>query len=317
MKTRSILWIGAAALGGAACFVLLQTYQAPALAPAPMSRSEPKLFSFVRSMEGTQPDGNFKPAASDTAVSNHALRRLFDYYLSAIGEQSVESIRIEIERALEQKLSPIETYRAKKLLMRYLAYKRDLFYVEKNLTVAGSQAVMARERLTAMQQARKRFFGDLEVSEMFGFDDAYDEDAVARLEISEDKTLTIEQKQEKFAMLDQVLAPALRQAREAPLQAIRLDEAAANMRAQGSSEDDIYRMRAAAVSPEAAARLAAVDQEQIVWKNRIAAYLAERKKLLNVSGLSGTNLSTAIQQLRDAQFNTDEQMRLQVYEQGS
>ena len=87
------------------------------------------------------------------------------------------------------------------------------------------------------------------------------------------------------------------------------------MRAQGASQDDIYRMRAAALTPEAAARLAEVDQEEAAWKSRIASYLAERKSTLATSvKLSDAERDTALQQLRQARFTADEQKRLAAYE---
>jgi lipase chaperone LimK len=76
-------------------------------------------------------------------------------------------------------------------------------------------------------------------------------------------------------------------------------------------EQEVYQMRAKAVSPEAAARLALVDQEEAAWKAKIAEYLAARNKL---QGLPEANRIAAIQQLRDARFSQEGQARLSAYE---
>lgn len=76
-------------------------------------------------------------------------------------------------------------------------------------------------------------------------------------------------------------------------------------------EQEVYQMRAKAVSPEAAARLALVDQEEVAWKTKIAEYLAARNKL---QGLPEANRIAAIQQLRDARFSLEDQARLSAYE---
>ncbi len=82
-----------------------------------------------------------------------------------------------------------------------------------------------------------------------------------------------------------------------------LEESAAAMRAQGASEDEVYRMRAASLTPEAATRLADLDREEAAWKSRIASYQARR-----------TADPVALQKLRDELFTTDEQKRLGAYE---
>lgn len=307
-----IVWIGAAALAAAFFIPMLMQQQEET---APKASVEPNLFPFVRSLEGTIPDGNIKTSADDILVVDAELGRLFDYYLATVGEKPLDAIRSEIENELDRRLKPGAAAEAKRLLARYLEYKRELVAVEKNAQLAGGSADAARRRLVAMQQTRARFFSAEESQGLFGFDDAYDMDAVTRLEISQDKSLSDEKKREKLAALDAALPPALREARDAPLKVIKLEESVAKMRADGASEDDIYRMRAAAISPEAAARFAEVDQEEAAWKKRIASYLAERNKLMgNNANLPEPERQAALEQLRQARFNAEEARRLPAYE---
>lgn len=306
------IWIGAAALA-AALFIpmLLQQREEP----APEQVAEPNLFPFVRSLEGTMPDGNIKTTPDDALIVDAELGRLFDYYLAALGEKPLDAIRTEIENELDRRLKPRAADEAKRLLARYLDYKRALADVEKNAQLGGGSADAVRRRLMALQQTRAQFFSPEESQGLFGFDDAYDMDALARLEISQDKSLSDAKRQEKLAALDAALSPALREARDAPLAIIRLEESVAKMRANGASEDDIYRMRAAELSPEAAARFAEVDREESAWKNRIASYLAERNALLgSTATFSEAERQAALQQLRETRFNVDEQRRLPAYE---
>jgi lipase chaperone LimK len=86
------------------------------------------------------------------------------------------------------------------------------------------------------------------------------------------------------------------------------------LRSSGASEDDIYRMRAA-VSPEAANRLADLDREEAEWKTRIANYLEQRRQLLSRDeNKSTTDKIAALQQLRDRYFSIQEQYRPAAYE---
>ncbi|MTW13703.1 lipase chaperone [Pseudoduganella eburnea] len=275
--------------------------QLPASPPAP----------FVPSMAGTQPDGRVQ-ATGDNLRIDAELRHLFDYYLSALGETELPAIRAGIEQELSRRLQPAAAAQARRLLGQYLAYKRALSEVADGRRGPGEAApraalaAAARGRLLAMQSVRQRYFTPAESAGLFGDSDARDQDAVARLEAMDDKTLTPAQRQERLAEADRRLPPELREEREAPLRVLKLEQQVASARAAGASEDDIYRLRASAIDPQAAGRLAQLDQEQAEWQRRIAAY---RAASVNLAGNQA-----AIQQLRDRLFTPGEQKRLGAYE---
>ena len=134
-----------------------------------------------------------------------------------------------------------------------------------------------------------------------------------RSDIEQDPALTDVQRRERLAALDARLPASVRADREAPLAVVHLEEAAQQIRAQGGSEDDVYRMRAAATSPEAANRLAAVDREESAWKARIAAYQSQRSAVLAAPG-SDADRAAAMSDLRNRLFTPEEQRRLTAYE---
>lgn len=88
--------------------------------------------------------------------------------------------------------------------------------------------------------------------------------------------------------------------------AFQTEEAVRRMRAQGASEDEVYRARAAAMGAESAATLARLDQEEAVWQQRVAAYLAQRQ--------ASVADPIALQALKDRLFTAEEQGRLAAYE---
>lgn len=312
MKKISIVVFAAAAIAAAFFGAGMMQHESEEAAAAP---SAPNLFPFVRSLEGTVPDGTLPEDPADRLVVGEELVRLFDYYLVAVGEKPLDEIRREIERELDTRLKPNAAREAKAVLGRYLSYKQALLEVEKNPQLTGAGIEAMRGRLQAMQQARRQFFSEAEAQAMFGMEDAMHLDAVSRLEISQDKSLSDEQKAQRLAALDAALPAPLREARDATLQVVRLEEAANALRSKGASEDDIYRMRATALSPEAAARLADVDREENEWRQRIAAWRAERMRVLDsVRALPATDRERALQQLRQARFSEDEQLRLPAYE---
>lgn len=86
------------------------------------------------------------------------------------------------------------------------------------------------------------------------------------------------------------------------------EEAVRRMRAQGASEDEVYRARAAALGAENAATLARLDREEALWQQRVAAYLAQRASAAD---------PVALQALKDRLFTAEEQGRLAAYEPAS
>ncbi|TFW25567.1 lipase secretion chaperone [Duganella callida] len=275
---------------------------------APTRHSAADYFAFVRSAAGTRPDGDVR-AHGDRLEVTPELAYLFDYYLAGLGERPLASVRAEIIRELERRLRPAAAAEALRLLDAYLAYKRALVDVERGLPSQTDAAMRARQRLTAAQQLRRQYFSDTEIAGLFAAGDTYDMDAIARLEIGSDAGLSPGQRQQRIAALDAALPQQAREERAAPMRVIRLEDAVAKARAQGADDNDIYRMRAAVLSPAAAARLAEVDREEIDWQRRITAYQAQRRELQQ-----NADNEAALQQLRAANFTPDEQKRLPAYE---
>ncbi|PXX38512.1 lipase secretion chaperone [Undibacterium pigrum] len=318
MRTANLAFAGATALVVAVFFIFTSLQTEEQSAPIKQRKMD-NSFDFVRSFEGTAQDGNLSRDGGSELQVSAELRLLFDYYLTATGEKQLPEIRAEIERVLDQKLSAQAALQAKNLLARYIQYKQALVSVETNAQNISmnktSMAAAARQRWSAMQQTRQRFFSEKENQAMFGFDDAYDMDALNRMDVAENTSLNPEQKQAQLQALDDALPAALREEKNAPYQVIRLEEQASQLRANGASDADIYNMRATATSPEAATRLAEVDREEAIWKARIQQYQEQKNKLnTEMAFHSATEKQAALDQVRKQYFNADEQRRLPAYE---
>ncbi|PJJ18263.1 lipase chaperone LimK [Janthinobacterium sp. 67] len=299
-------WIIGGSLAALALYLALRPGEPPA---PPPERAEPDLFAFVRSMEGTRPDGNVTVAAGDKLVVDAELGHLFDYYLAGLGEKPLAAIRSQIEAELDRRLAPVPAREAKRLLGAYLAYKQALLGAEQALPAQADAALAARARLHAMRALRGNYFTAEESAGLFGASDAYDDDAVARMTILGDTSLDEAQRQAQLTALDQKMPPTLRAARDAPLQVAQLDASVKALRAQGGGDNEVYRLRASTFTPAAAARLAELDREESQWQQRIIAYRAQKASLPG-----GAQDAAALRQLRDASFTPDEQRRLGAYE---
>jgi lipase chaperone LimK len=317
---RALLGAGALALVAAGLFYWQQSGPREVVTLTPRAQAGGPT-PFARSLQGTLPDGDLQTSRSSSetegsgALAYGELRRLFDYYLSTVGEQSVEAITAQIRSELQRRLPSAKAQRAQQLLERYVAFKRDLVGLEGKPDLSGNAVAAIRQRMLAVQDLRSHHFSADENQGMFGFEDAYDMDAVARLEISQNPALNAEQKRQQLAALDVSLPAALRADREASNVVVRIEQQASNMRAQGASEDDIYRMRAKELDPQAATRLADVDREEAGWKSRIANYRDARDKLLQASSnATESERKASLTQLQQSLFNEAERPRLAAYE---
>ena len=290
----------------------LQGLPAPAIPapdPAPLPDARPLA---ATSLAGTTPDGSATTAADQSLVLDAALIRLFDYWLTTVGERPIAAIRSDVERDLDGRLGPRAARQAKDLFARYVEFKTAL-KAQRPARPSGRSVDMLREGLRTMLALRATYFTDTEARALFGPQDAEASAALARMAIEQDPALDAQQRRERLAALDARLPASARAEREAPLAVVHLEEAAQRIRTQGGSEDDVYRMRAAATSPEAANRLADLDRDEAAWKARIATYQAQRGATLAAPG-SDADRQAALAALRNRLFTPEEQRRLAAYE---
>ncbi len=294
MHVRSVGFrLAAITLVGAVAIGFLGWRQAQtSVSSSPTSSDAPS----VRSMEGTVPDGSLGAWKADShaeaagPLALGELRRMFDYYLSAVGEKSMEAITQEISAEIERSLAPASVPRAKRIFGLYIAFKRELLDLERRPGISGPGVQAIRNRLMAMQDLRAQYFNAEETQAMFGFEDAYDMDAVARLEISQDPSLSAQQKQDNLNVLDATLSPELLREREAPRAILRVEEKVAAVRAKGAS-----------------------DEAQ--WKRRIAQYRAARSQLMESSSTAdGPSPEKALLNLQRELFTEEERRRLPAYD---
>lgn len=296
-----VLALGAA---GTLWLAMLAGQPAPAMQTVTVT---PPAQAFAPSLLGTRPDGAVHVAPDDSVVADAQLIELFDYYLSTVGEKSPAAVRAEIERELDRTLRPAAAAAAKRVLTRYTAYRQALAGLGADRRLTGQDAAALKRRLDALRGLRARYFSQREIAAIFGREDAANAEALARMEIRDDRTLDAQQKQARLAALDAGLPADVRAAREAPLKIVRVQEEAERLRAGGAGEDDVFRLRAEAFGADAAQRLADVDREEAAWKRRIQAYLVRRR---------GLNDEAAVAALRNRMFSEDEQRRLGAYEGG-
>jgi len=255
-----------------------------------------------RSLRGTRVDGGLAVDADGRFVPGPETRRLFDYFLTATGEEPPERTRSRIVAEIERRLPPSARAEAVALLDRYLDYR------ERARTFEASGDLPAR--VEALARLRREIFGD-DSRRLFG-----DERSVARAaeiaRIASDATLSEEERVRRLAALDAALPPAASAARARALAPLALANAEAALRAQGGSPEAIRALREQLVGPGAADRLAALDQRRAEWQRRLDDFRAARQAIETDPALDPAERDRRIQDLLAARFTPTERQRVQA-----
>ena len=262
---------------------------------------QPGLTAPAPSLQGTVPDGQLHDGGAELVLSPELIRR-FDYWLTTHGEKPLDAVRADIRADLSDELNAPSLQVALRLLNAYVAYKTELASLQA-LPMGTYDSAALAQQLQAIRSVRSRHFNEVESLALFGPDDAEDDHALARLRITQDPSLSAQERSRQLALLSQRLSPGQRAAESEPVLHLSVADAVAEARARGADATEVRAIRARMVGPEAAERLARVDAEQADWQARVQGYLAlKRERPTDAAAHKST------------QFTQAEQLRLAAYE---
>lgn len=277
------------------------TRQPPATAPLPPS------------FTGTQVDGQFRVDGNGNLLISMDIRRIFDYFLSAYGEESLKSSIARLEAYIRQQLQEPAESQALTLLAQYLGYKQQLVQLEKDLPqMASLDAVRQREQ--AVQALRARLFSPEAHEAFFSQEEAYNQFTLQRLTIRHDANLSDQQKAEALDQLRAELSEEM-QALLVPQLQNELRQQTAALQADGASHEQIRQLRLQLVGAEATERLEVLDKQRQQWQQRLDSYRRDKAKLEANAGLSPEDRQKALQRLAEERFDERERLRLEAAEQ--
>lgn len=250
----------------------------------------------------------------DLIVSSH-LRRFFDYFLTTVGEEPMETILARIKEMLTFYLPETAVPRAIEILHQYYELKSAEIDLEKQL----SNDYLATEQRPSHAEM-KRLLRDLRASNMdaeaytafFGKENMLDDYAIRRLEIQGDGSLTDKERKTALIAIEEHLPEADREHKRVERTQTQALEAVAQVRQEGGSDAEIFEIRTQAFGAEAAQRFAEADQKQATWDSRISAYRAERREILASEGIAEEDKAHEIDQLRQGHFQDSELKRIPV-----
>ena len=286
---------------------------APAQATPPTTPQQRLPADLPASFAGTRIDGSFRLDPSGNLVISEDIRRIFDYFLAAIGEEPLRNSVARLRAHITSQLPLPARDQALALLDSYLEYKRDLVHLERDLPQMASLDAL-RQREQSVQALRVRLFSNEVHQAFFAREEAYNQFTLQRLAIQHDGDLDDNAKAVAIEQLRNNLPPEMQDAVLPQLQN-DLRQQTARLRADGANPAQIRQLRQQMVGAEATLRLEALDQKRQTWNKRLSAYLTSKAAIEATPGLSDSDKDNAVRQLAEEQFDERERLRLEAAEQ--
>ena len=277
-------------------------------------RYQSKYGPLPESLKSTRPPQGLRVDDGGNLIIDGLMVRVFDYFLTIVGEEPLETVVNRITEYIEQSLTGSAQQQAKEIFSNYLAMKSELIGFEKQwneqLKAEGRKASL-KELLLSTREIRLKHLGE-EVYEGFYQDqDKMDDYALKKLEIAGNDSLTEQEKHAAIQEAEQLLPENARKRREYQRDFEQLQQTVEQAKAQGATEEAIFEMRARLLGTEKAERFRQADQKVNAWNERVDDYRAQRAKILD-SGLSSSDQSTQLSALRESLFNERERRRIEV-----
>ncbi|MCA3875237.1 MAG: lipase secretion chaperone, partial [Burkholderia sp.] len=234
-------------------------------------------------------------------AKSRAVRDFFDYCLTAQSDLSAAALDAFVVREIAAQLDgTVAQVEALDVWHRYRAYLDALAKLRDAGAVDKSDLGALQLGLDQRASIAYRTLGDWS-QPFFGAEQWRQRYDLARLKITQDRSLTDAQKAERLAALEQQM-PADERAAQARVdrQRAAIDQIA-QLQKSGATPDAMRAQLTQTLGPEAAARVAQMQQDDATWQSRYADYAAQRAQIAS-AGLSPQDRDAQIAALRQRVF---------------
>ncbi len=211
---------------------------------------------------GASPDGRLQ-VLNGALLVNRDLKRWMDFYLSSVGEFSIEEITEFMEAEMRTLPAPADQ-QALDLLYKYLAYLDDISRYDEvsGRKINGADLAGLTARMEWLEDLRRVYFADATIAAFFGDDEALDRYSLERIRLAQSGDT------EAMQQLEKELPLHLRVAREKA----RAIETSQSLRDSIDDPEALWQARKEQFGEAAADRLAALDVERQQWHARLSDY---------------------------------------------
>jgi len=272
--------------------------------------------SLPASLAGTEVPDGLRIDASGKLIVTTGLLDIFEYFLSALGEEDLDTLVSRIRAYLGDNLPGSALAEANRILEGYLAWRDNLATIEQ--AGGGSAQRLDLDAVRAQQADVKasctRFLDAITCDVFFAEQYVRDDYEINRLTVLQDDSLDAVQKAERLAALTAALPAPMQAQISAITQYQALQTLTQSLNEEGGSAADLRRVREQVVGAAAADRLERLDQRRAGFNQRLESWYRERARLQSESGLSEADRQAEIDRQRAQRFKPDELVRVQTLE---
>jgi lipase chaperone LimK len=277
------------------------------------------------SLRGTTIENALLVDAEGHLMISTDIKDLFDYFLSTISEEELDTILLRIDEYLNHYLQEPALSESKAILVQYVEFKYSLMALEQELgdalalmsqqdKINGGYLRFLRKQMDQRNALRVQHL-DLAVYEAFYEDEQrYDEYTYSKLLVTSDKSLSASERLEKITEFQRALPEDVRKSIRETQITDELKIRTEKLLAAGGDQEQVRELRREMFGDEAVQRFDELDQQRAQWQARINTYLIQRANILNNQGLAKDELNMQVDALRASLFDELEQIRVRSIE---
>lgn len=246
-------------------------------------------------------------------IINKKILHLFEFYLSAMGEESIEVIITRIKSSLREQLTAQALDEALHILEGYLQYRNEITAIkqEYNQAIGANDyslehVINARDELI---EARWRFLSKDVITAFFAQADDYENYMLGIASITKDNSLSKEQKDNAISLLNTQAPSWLIEQQNTANQLNEYRQHHSELVSQGASESELRALREQEFSSDASDRLSTLDAQRLRWQQRLSEYRVELATILAIEPDHQVQ-QAMVDELRSRHFNAQETRRV-------
>lgn len=244
---------------------------------------------------------------------NKKILHLFEFYLSAIGEEPLELIINRIKSNLREQLTSQALDEALLILAGYLQYRNEITAIkqEYNQTVGTNEyafehVLNARSELI---EARWRFLSEEVIAAFFAQEDQYENYMLGIATITKDNSLSKEQKDHAIELLTAQAPSWLLEQQNTANQLNEYRQRYSELVSRGVSDSEVRILREQEFSPDVSDRLSTLDTQRSDWQQRLSDYRVELVTILAIEPDRQAQ-QAMVDELRSRHFTAQESRRV-------
>lgn len=278
-----------------------------------------------KSLRGTTLDNALQVDDKGHLIVSIDLKDLFDYFLSTITEEDLDTILLRINEYLEHYLKEPALSESKAILAQYIDFKYSLMSLEKEMgnelaqmsqqdKANGGYLNFLKKQMDQRNALRSQHL-DINVYEAFYEDEQrYDEYTYSKLLVTSDTSLSASEQFDKITELQSTLPEDVRKSIRNTQITDELTIRTEQLLLSGGDQEQIRELRREMFGDAAVQRFDKLDQQRAQWTSRVDSYLTQRSDILNSQGLTEGELNVQVDDLRASLFDKQEQIRVRSIE---